>query len=477
MHDEFLHRLRKEPRPEFAARLQARLRRQSRSLLPPPAPSRVRTLLTLLLIGGTSFAVTAVVMRGFPTSLLDACHYAAAWIRAERSSTPAGQVANQGFRRGWGWGASGSGSPHGAALRSGSAHAAASATSAQAAGTGSAASPGGSRSVGAGGFQIPQIRAMTSWAAYPYVATIAAQLNMPRGTRMPNEFVMPHMDVSVQDSDVWPGPICGSGANAPDVAYVFQAAETVSDRPCAPDSSGHPRPVMAIAIGHEILVLARSPLYGELDLTRSQIFLALAKWVPDPARPGAVRQNASTTWRQINGALGAEPLEFMGPPLSSAAGRSMIELLMEGGCNTYSWIAALKSTNPARYARICRTVRTDGVYAEVSGLDYSRLLAEPNAVGIFGSPWMFGWEQLSELPQVNGLVVSKLDGIEPSRQGIASGAYPGSRVLYLYVNRRRIAPNVVLNLLNPGSWPYPDWALLPLSPQQSRAAYDEAMGP
>lgn len=52
----------------------------------------------------------------------------------------------------------------------------------------------------------------------------------------------------------------------------------------------------------------------------------------------------------------------------------MVELLMEAGCDTYPWIAALESTHPDRYARICRTVRTDGIYTRVAELSPSNLL-------------------------------------------------------------------------------------------------------
>jgi ABC-type phosphate transport system substrate-binding protein len=475
MHDEFLHRLRKKPRPEFAARLQARLWRPSMSPLRPAAPSRVRTLLTLLLIGGTAFAITAMVMRGLPVSLLGVYQDAAAWFRAERTRPPAARAIHEGLRHGLGWEASGPGFPHGDAGRSGPPHSAAPATGARAAATSPAASPGGSPSVVVGGSQIPQIRAVSSWAAQPYAAEMANRFNTPG--EAPGVYVPPHIEVSLRDSHLWPGPMCSSAADAPDVGYAFEPAGTVSDRPCPPDASGHPSPVLAIPLGYEVLVLARSPLYGELDLTRRQIFLALAKWVPDPARPGTVHENASSTWRQVDPALGPEPIELMGPPLASPAGHSLIELLMEAGCNTYPWIAALESTDPARYARICRTVRTDGVYsAELSGLDASRLLAEPNAVGIIGSQWIFGFQGAREAPQLDGLLVSKLDGVEPTWRGIESGAYPGSRGLYLYVNRA-LGPYVELRLLRLPSGPFPDWALLGPSPQQGRADYDEVMRP
>jgi phosphate transport system substrate-binding protein len=220
------------------------------------------------------------------------------------------------------------------------------------------------------------------------------------------------------------------------MAYAFAPLDTVSDQPC----STHPKSVVALRVGYEAVALARSPLYGELDLTRREIFLALARWVPD-ARANTVHENANSTWRQVDAALGPEPIEFMGPPLASAAGRSMIELLMEAGCRTIPWVADLESTDPDRFAKICRTVRTDGVYVEVSSLAPYALLSEPNAVGIFGLSGDF-------TDNLKGLAVSKLEGAAPTSQSIESGGYPGSRALYLYVRRGRIAPYVVLNLLS-----------------------------
>jgi len=476
MNDEFLHRLRKPPRPAFAARLRAQLRRQSATAPPPRVPSRARTLLTLLLLGGTAFALTAVAMRGLPPSLVALYQYATVWIGAERTTAPAHRVGNQRMGQGPLWSASGSSSAHGAALQGGTTQAAAPAMSARPAATSSAGSTAGSASVGGApaGSQVAQISVVSSWSAYPYAAAVAERVNGTTGTA--GKPIAPHIDVSVRDSDVWPGPMCSGGANAPDLAYAFEPLGTVSRRPCPRNTSGgSPSPVIAIPVGYETVLLARSPLYGELDLTRRQIFLALAKWVPDPARAGTVHENPSATWRQIDATLGPEPIAFMGPPLSSAAGRSMIELLMEGGCNTYPWIAALESTHPGRYARICRTVRTDGVYVEVSGLAAPTLLAEPNAVGIFGLHGIFGPAGRSKL-SMNGLAVSKLDGIEPTQQGIQSGTYPGSRALYLF-NRGRVTSNVVFSLLEGEFLPYPDWALVPAPMQELQADYTEGLTP
>lgn len=458
MNDHFLHRLRREPRPEFAARLQARLRRQSMEPLPPRAPSRARTLLTLLFLGGTAFALTSMAMRGPPLSLLEFYQHAAAWIGGEHGPSAAHRVAKDGIGEGLRWGASGYSPAHGAAVNGGGTpQSAAQTSSARSAATSRGPSPAGSAPVGGtpSWRSVAQVNVVASWSAYPYVSAMAQRWNT----------YWTRIEVSLRDSAAWPGPLCDSGSQAPDLAYAFEPGSSVLTIPCLRDRSKNAVPVKAIPVASESVVLARSPLYGELDLTRRQIFVALAKWLPD--RAGTLHENTNTTWRQIDAALGSEPIEFMGPPLSSAAGRSMIELLMEAGCDTYPGIAALESTHPDRYARICRTVRTDGVYAEVSGLSAVNLLSEPNAVGIFG----FG--NRSSSPPLAALTLSKLDGVAPTPQTLASGAYPGSRKLYLYT-RGRVPPVVVGDLVRSEWAPYPDWALVPPAPQDFDAVLQAA---
>ena len=249
--------------------------------------------------------------------------------------------------------------------------------------------------------------------------------------------------------------MCDGGANAPDMAYSFEPVGTVPHQPCPP--------IIALPAGYEAVALARSPVYDAPDFTRREIFLALAKWVPDP-RGQTVHENPNTTWRQIDSALGPEPIEFLGPPLSSPAGHSMIELLLEGGCKTIPWIAALETTDPARFDRICRTVRTDGIYVEVPWLAPSKLLADPNAVGIFGL-WNLKYIRMTDLS------MSRLDGVEPTAQAIESGAYPGSRGFYLYVNRVRTPPNLVFRFLTNNGWPRSaEGALIPPSQSDLQAA-------
>jgi phosphate transport system substrate-binding protein len=447
MHDDFLHRLRKAPRPEFSARLHARLRRQSTPALRPAPPSRVRTLITLLLLGGVAFAVTFVEMRGLPAPVAEWYRQTAARISGGRSASSGHHPGSAGLRGGLRWSSRASPPPRGEPR-----HSAAAATSARPAAISAAHAGGpGPGPAGAPAPDLPRARieAVSSWAAYPYATALTARLSGD-------------IALSAVHSQRWLGALCG-GPSGPALAYTFARVGTVSHRPCPRNASGLPSPVAAVSVGYEAVVLARSPIYGALDLTRREVFLALAKWVPDPARPGVVHQNPNTVWRQIDPALGPEPIELMGPPLSSPAGRSMIELLMQGGCDSYTWVAALKLADPDRYARICRTVRTDGAYLEVSGLDATRLLTQPNVIGIMEYRSLTG-------SAAGNLAVSRLDGVMPTPQSIENGTYPGSHALYLYVNRQRAALKVVTPLLLDAPFGRADWALIGLPWRQRLAA-------
>ena len=81
-----------------------------------------------------------------------------------------------------------------------------------------------------------------------------------------------------------------------------------------------------------------------------------------------------------------------------------------------------------RFKRVCDSIREDGAYIEAGENDnliVQKLEANPKAVGIFG--YSFLEENLSK---VEG---SYVDGVPPTFENIASGKYPISRPLYIYV--------------------------------------------
>ena len=92
---------------------------------------------------------------------------------------------------------------------------------------------------------------------------------------------------------------------------------------------------------------------------------------------------------------------------------------------------------------------------------------EPNAIGIFEYPLQYS--------SLKGLSVSSLEGVQPSLQSIESGAYTGSRALYLYVNRQRVPFFLVGELIAP--YYGPDWAIVAPSSPDFRKIVGEMMDP
>jgi len=223
-------------------------------------------------------------------------------------------------------------------------------------------------------------------------------------------------------------------------------------------------------LGHQVIVLARSRLYGAPALSAGDIFLALAAEIPDPAHPEILISNPNTTWDRVNGTLNDEPIEVFGPPAQSMTGIAFREMLLEVGCNSFSTIAALKQTDPARYERVCTTLRKDGVYSEMPevAFDVFQLLqSHPNAVGVLA----YGlFQNFAYYPQgKETLATSPIGGVEPTREAIDAGTYPGSRTLYLYVDQSRAngnAPFLITSLVETSRFYWGSYSVIPLDSAQ-----------
>jgi phosphate transport system substrate-binding protein len=191
--------------------------------------------------------------------------------------------------------------------------------------------------------------------------------------------------------------------------------------------------IIEIKIGFDGLTISENKRGASFPLTRKQVYLALAKQIPDPANPTALIANPFKTWKDVDPGLPAIKIEVLGPPPTSGTRDSFHELYMESGCRSYPWINALRSMDEKRFKRVCHTVREDGAYVEAGENDnliVQKLEANPNAVGIFG--FSFLEENLDKL---KGL---KIDGVEPTFETIASGKFPAARPLFIYVKKAHI---------------------------------------
>ena len=191
--------------------------------------------------------------------------------------------------------------------------------------------------------------------------------------------------------------------------------------------------IVEVKIGYDGIVLANARSADRYELTRRDIYLALASDVPAPDGGESFVENPYKTWKDVNSDLPAVEIEVLGPPPTSGTRDAFVELAMEGGCSTFAWVKALKKTDKSEYKARCHTIREDGAYVEAGENDnliVQKLSVNPNALGIFGFSFL---DQNSD--KVQGSLV---DGVEPSFDAIADGDYPVSRPLYFYVKKAHV---------------------------------------
>jgi len=181
--------------------------------------------------------------------------------------------------------------------------------------------------------------------------------------------------------------------------------------------------VTEIQLGYDGLSIAvsRANTY-DWNLTEAQIFQALAAEVEVD---GAIVANPYTKWSEIDPALPDVPILAFGPPPTSGTRDAFVELAMHDGCATFPAIAALEGD---RKNDVCSRMRQDGPFVEAGENDnliVQRIVADPNAMGIFGYSFLF--ENGDTLKAV------KVEGIEPTFDTIADQSYDIARPIFMYI--------------------------------------------
>ena len=221
----------------------------------------------------------------------------------------------------------------------------------------------------------------------------------------------------------------GAGLQHPDVTNASRRMKKSEFQQC----SANGVKVSEVLIGFDGIVVANAKKSQQLQLTRKDLFLALAKEVPNPNGSETLIANPYKTWKDVNAALPNVAIEVLGPPPTSGTRDAFAELAMEGGCKKFAWIKAMKKKDKSAYKSICHNVREDGAYVESGENDnliVQRLQKNPSALGIFG--FSFLEENASKVQ------ASLMEGVEPSFESIADKSYKISRPLYFYVKKNHV---------------------------------------
>lgn len=222
----------------------------------------------------------------------------------------------------------------------------------------------------------------------------------------------------------------GVGESTPDITNASRAIKSSEVKLCAKNGVTD---IVEVMVGYDGIALANSRAAERMELGLRDIFLGLAKMVPNPDGSDTLVENPYTTWKQVNASLPNMKIEVLGPPPTSGTRDAFVELAMEGGCKKFPFIKAMKKQDKKKYKALCHGIREDGAYVEAGENDnliVQKLTANPKALGIFGYSFL---EQNSD--KVQGSIVN---GAEPTFEAISGGEYPVSRSLFFYVKKAHI---------------------------------------
>ena len=263
-----------------------------------------------------------------------------------------------------------------------------------------------------------QINVVGSSTVYPFSTVVAENFGNKTGIKVPK--------IESTGSGGGMKLFCkGLGTGHPDITNASRRIKKNEFNQCKENGID----VVEIKVGYDGIVIANSKKAKLLNLTKRQIFLALAKQVPEGNKEGgSLVDNPNKKWSDIDPNLPNKKIEVLGPPPTSGTRDAFNELAIEGGCKTFPKLKAIKKQDKKKYKAICRAVREDGAVIEAGENDnliVQKLVENENAFGVFGFSFLIENED-----KIQG---STVDGIAPTMETIADKSYGVSRPLYFYV--------------------------------------------
>ena len=246
----------------------------------------------------------------------------------------------------------------------------------------------------------------------------------------------------------------GIGTKYPDITNSSRRIKESEFKKCQDNGVTE---IIEVLIGYDGIVLSNSIQSKKINLTRKDIYLALADKIPNSN--GKLVKNPNKTWQDVNPSLPDKAIVVIGPPPTSGTRDAFVELAMEGGAKSFKALKALRESKDSNkiiemmrdldipasafnkkgkkvFKAITHAIREDGAYIEAGENDnliIQKLEANPDALGIFGYSFL---DQNSD--KVQG---STVESIEPTFESIADKSYSIARPLYFYIKKAHI--NVV----------------------------------
>lgn len=217
----------------------------------------------------------------------------------------------------------------------------------------------------------------------------------------------------------------GLGPDTPDITMASRPMKMSERKRCLQNQVTDIREIM---IGYDGIVLANARGAPSLQLTHTDLFLALAREVPDLKNPSRLITNPYRTWHAVNPVLPNLAIRVFGPPPTSGTRDILLERILTPACRDIPSLEQLHQRSPDQFRQICHAIREDGVFINAGENDarvVRKLVNDPTAVGILG----YNFVDRNR----HKLKAATVDGVAPDFESIESGRYSLSRPLFLYV--------------------------------------------
>jgi phosphate transport system substrate-binding protein len=243
----------------------------------------------------------------------------------------------------------------------------------------------------------------------------------------------------------------GMGANTPDITNASRRIKQSEIDKCAKNGI---KDIVEVRVGYDGIVVANSKQGAKFDLTTQDLALALAKQIP--GKDGKLIDNPYSKWSDVRKGLPNIAIEVLGPPPSSGTRDAFAELALEAGFKKYADYKKLRGSKDEAeikalmeklgisasafnkkgkkvFKKVAHALREDGKYIEMGENDnliIQKLIANPNAVGVFGFSFL---DQNAD--KIQG---ASINGKQPTFEAIADSSYPISRPLQFYVKKAHV---------------------------------------
>jgi phosphate transport system substrate-binding protein len=202
----------------------------------------------------------------------------------------------------------------------------------------------------------------------------------------------------------------GVGSNNPDVTNASRAMKSSEWENC---QAAGVTDIIEVTIGNDGIAFANSIKGPKLNLTRKQLWTALAEHGPKPAK-----------WNEIDPSLPDAEITVLVPPPTSGTRDAWNSLVMGKGCPD-----EVKEKDKDS----CEVLREDGAAIEAGENDtliVQKLEANPRAFGIFGFSYLEN--------NMDKIQAADIEGVAINLESIQDYSYPIARPLFFYVKKAHI---------------------------------------